>query len=86
MSSLGSEDLRLPMGISTIAGGVGELPRAFLEARAAVQCFDGAAGVVALPRLSPFEYLALRADDTAGRLVDARVRGFLREDRARPRR
>jgi DNA-binding PucR family transcriptional regulator len=39
--------------------------------------------VVALPRLSPFDYLALRADDTARWLVDARLRTFLDEDRAR---
>jgi DNA-binding PucR family transcriptional regulator len=39
--------------------------------------------VVALPRLSPFDYLALRADDTARWLVDARLRAFLDEDRAR---
>src|SRR6266545_4182677 len=40
-------------------------------------------GVVALPRLSPFDYLALRADETARWLVDARLRAFLDEDRAR---
>jgi DNA-binding PucR family transcriptional regulator len=39
--------------------------------------------VVALPRLSPFDYIARRADDTARRLVDARLRAFLDDDRAR---
>jgi sugar diacid utilization regulator len=82
-ASLARDDLPLAMGISTLADGVGELPRACLEARAALQCLDGAPGIVALPRRSPFTYLALRADDTAGRLVDARVQAFLEEDRAR---
>ena len=35
-------------------------------------------------RLTPFDYLALRADDTARRLVDPQLRAFLDEDR-RPR-
>jgi DNA-binding PucR family transcriptional regulator len=77
------EGIPLAIGISTVAGGVGELPRAYLEARAAMECLGGGDGVMALPRLSPFQYLALRADDTARRLVDPRVRAFLDEDRAR---
>jgi DNA-binding PucR family transcriptional regulator len=48
-----------------------------------MECLGGGDGVMALPRLSPFQYLALRADDTARRLVDPRVRAFLDEDRAR---
>jgi sugar diacid utilization regulator len=80
---LGREGMPLAIGISTVAAGVGELPRAYLEARAARECLGGGDGVMALPRLSPFQYLALRADDTARRLVDPRVRAFLDEDRAR---
>jgi sugar diacid utilization regulator len=77
------EGMPLAIGISTVAAGVGELPRAYLEARAAIECLGGDDGVLALPRVSPFQYLALRADDTARRLVDPRVRTFLDEDRAR---
>ena len=40
-------------------------------------------GVAALARLTPFDYLALRADDTARRLVDPHLRAFLDEDRRR---
>ena len=40
-------------------------------------------GVEALARLKPFDYLALHADDTARRLVDPRLRGFLEDDRRR---
>jgi DNA-binding PucR family transcriptional regulator len=42
-------------------------------------------GVAALARLTPFDYLALRADDTARRLVNPQVRAFLDEDRRRGR-
>jgi sugar diacid utilization regulator len=81
---LRDEGMPLAIGISTVAGGVSELPRAYLEARAALECVaDADGGVAALPRLTPFEYLARHADDTAQRLVDNRLRAFLAEDRAR---
>jgi hypothetical protein len=81
---LRSEGLPLAVGISTVAAGVAELPRAYLEARAALECVvDPDGGVAALPRLSAFEYLARHADDTAQRLVDQRLKSFLDEDRAR---
>jgi sugar diacid utilization regulator len=78
------EGTPLAVGVSTVAAGVAELPRAYAEARGALECISGdRGGVVALPRLSPFGYLALRVDDTAQRLVDPRVREFLENDRAR---
>jgi hypothetical protein len=81
---LRAEGMPLAVGISTVAKGVGELPRAYLEARAALECVvDPDGGVAALPRLSAFEYLARHADDTAQRLVDPRLQAFLDEDRAR---
>jgi hypothetical protein len=73
----------LALGIGTAATGVAEIPRAYAEARAALEGVGEDGGVAALPRLSPFEYMALRAEDTARRLVDPRVRTFLDEDRAR---
>jgi hypothetical protein len=72
----------LAMGVSTVAAGVGELPRAYLEARAARDCLAGE-GLVAIPRLTPFEYLVLRADETARRVVDPRLTAFLDEDLSR---
>jgi hypothetical protein len=81
---LRSEGMPLAVGISTVAAGVAELPRAYLEARAALECvMDPDGGVAALPRLSAFEYLARHADDTAQRLVDPQLKAFLDEDRAR---
>jgi hypothetical protein len=79
---LGKEGMPLAMGISTAADSVAELPRAYLEARTALESVEGD-GMVALPRLSAFEYLARRADDTARRLVEPRLRLFLDDDRAR---
>jgi PucR C-terminal helix-turn-helix domain/GGDEF-like domain len=79
------EGIVLAMGVSTVATGVGDLPRAYQEAHVALAGVSANGGVAALARLSPFDYLALRADDTARRLVNRRLRAFLDEDRARGR-
>jgi hypothetical protein len=79
------EGIALAMGVSTVAAGVAELPRAYREAAAALEGVGERGGVAALARLSPFEYLTLRSDDTARRLVDPRLRAFLDEDRRRGR-
>lgn len=78
---LRDEGMALAIGVSTIASGVGELPRAYSEARAAVEYVAVGGGVAALPRLSLFHYLTLRADDTSRRMIDPRLRAFLDEDR-----
>ena len=70
-------------GVSTVARGPAELPRAYREARAALECVSEHGGIAALPRLSPLAYLALHGGDTARRLVDPRIRAFLADDRAR---
>jgi sugar diacid utilization regulator len=80
---LAREGNMLAMGISTVAQDASELPRAYEEARAALDLVPSEGGVAALPRLSPFDYLALRADDLARQLVDPRVRVLLEEDRKR---
>jgi hypothetical protein len=71
---LRDEGLPLAMGISTLADGVAELPRAYEEAHSALECVAAEGGVAALPRLSPFDYLALSAPETARRLVDPELR------------
>ena len=80
---LRSEGIALAMGVSTVAAGVGDLPRAYQEAHVALAGIGDDGGVEALARLTPFDYLALRADDTARRLVNPRLRSFLDEDRER---
>ncbi|MEU7853313.1 helix-turn-helix domain-containing protein [Nonomuraea sp. NPDC049141] len=77
------EGIVLAMGISTVAAGTAGIPRAYDEARAVLEFLPEDGGVAALPRLSPFQYLAMRADDTARHLVDPRITALLSEDRAR---
>jgi sugar diacid utilization regulator len=80
---LRQEGIGLAVGVSTVADGVAELPRAYHEARAALTGAASAGGVVALPRLSAFEYLTQRPDETVRRLIDPRLTTFLAEDRLR---
>jgi sugar diacid utilization regulator len=82
---LRSEGVALAMGVSTVAAGVADLPRAYQEAHVALSGVGDDGGVEALARLTAFDYLALRADDTARRLVDPRLRAFLEDDRRRGR-
>jgi PucR-like helix-turn-helix protein/diguanylate cyclase with GGDEF domain len=79
------EGVSLAMGVSTVATGVENLPRAYQEAHVALGGVGEDGGVEALARLTPFDYLALRADDTARRLVNPQLRAFLDEDRRRGR-
>ncbi|MXM65271.1 transcriptional regulator [Streptomyces sp. HUCO-GS316] len=80
---LAKEGTLLCVGVSTVARGASELPRAYQEARAALELVPDEGGVAALPRLSPFDYLAMRADDIARQLIDPRVSELLDEDRRR---
>ncbi|GAA1588893.1 hypothetical protein GCM10009678_84070 [Actinomadura kijaniata] len=77
------EGVALAVGVSTVVPGMADVPRAHREARTALEFLPEEGGVAALPRMRPFEYLALRADGTARRLVDPSVAGLLAEDRAR---
>ncbi|MEV0591456.1 PucR family transcriptional regulator [Nonomuraea cavernae] len=81
--SLLGEGITLAMGISTVVTGTAGIPQAYQEARAVLEFLPEDGGVAALPRITPFQYLALRADDTARHLVDPRITALLAEDRAR---
>ncbi|GIH92901.1 PucR family transcriptional regulator [Planobispora siamensis] len=81
--SLLSEEIVLAMGVSTVIDGTARIPQAYQEARAVLEFLPEEGGVAALPRITPFQYLALRADDTARHLVDPRITSLLAEDRAR---
>ncbi|QYC45612.1 carbohydrate diacid transcriptional activator CdaR [Nonomuraea coxensis DSM 45129] len=83
VGSLAGEGIRLAMGVSTPMAGPAQIPQAYQEARAVLDFVPEDGGVAALPRITPFQYLALRADDTARHLVDPRVTALLEEDRAR---
>ncbi|MGW0478034.1 PucR family transcriptional regulator [Nonomuraea sp. NPDC003214] len=78
-----AEGIVLAMGISTVGAGTSQIPQAYQEARAVLDFLPEGGGVAALPRITAFQYLALRADDTARHLVDPRITALLDEDRAR---
>ncbi|GGS71548.1 hypothetical protein GCM10010156_33090 [Planobispora rosea] len=78
-----SEQIVLAMGVSTVIAETAQIPQAYQEARAALEFLPEEGGVAALPRITPFQYLALKADDTARHLIDPRVTSLLAEDRAR---
>ncbi|GLW07154.1 hypothetical protein Misp01_22840 [Microtetraspora sp. NBRC 13810] len=81
--SLLGEGIVLAVGISTVIAGTARIPQAYQEARTVLEFLPEDGGVAALPRITAFQYLALRADDTARHLVDPRITSMLAEDRAR---
>ncbi|MGW4368972.1 PucR family transcriptional regulator [Nocardia takedensis] len=80
---LRAEGIALAVGVSPAISEVAALPRAHQQAGAALELLPEDGGVLALPQLSPFRYLMLRADDTARHLVDPRIGAALAEDRTR---
>ena len=72
----------LAIGISTVFETTAGLPDAYCEASTALHSLSPAGGVLALPELSAFDYLTLRRDATARRLVSPQVRRFVEEDLA----
>ena len=79
---LARHGVRLAVGVSTVHAGLHEIPEAYAEARAARDGLGGVAGLLALPLLTSFDYLVLRDDDTARRLIRPEVRRFVAEDAA----
>ena len=85
-AKLAAGGTRLAIGVSTALEGVGRLSDGYREAYVAVQSIRPEGGVVCLEDLNPFEYLALRSDATAQRLVSPAIvmDAILRESRHRP--
>lgn len=81
-TALARRGVRLAVGISTEHAGLTEVPDAYAEARTARDGLGGSAGVLALPMLSSFDYLVLRDDETARRLIRPQVRQFVTGDLA----
>jgi DNA-binding PucR family transcriptional regulator len=79
-ADLTQRGIRLAVGVSTAHTGLLEIPEAYAEAQIARDGLGGAPGVLALPMLSSFDYLVLREDETARRLIRPRVRQFVAED------
>jgi DNA-binding PucR family transcriptional regulator len=74
--------LRLAVGVSTVHAGLPEVPEAYAEARTARDGLGAEPGVLALPLLTSFDYLVLREDATARRLIRPEVQQFVQEDAA----
>src|SRR5581483_10412149 len=74
--------IRLAVGVSTVRTGLAGIADAYAEARTARDGLGGSPGVLALPTLTSFDYLVLRDDETARRLIRPQVRRFLAEDAA----
>ena len=81
-AGLARQGMRLAVGVSTVHAGLPEIPEADAEARAARDARGAGAGVLALPLLTSFDYLVLRDDETARRLIRPEVRRFVAEDAA----
>jgi sugar diacid utilization regulator len=79
---LAAAGVGLAIGISTAFETTAGLPDAYSEACVAIESLSSAGGVMALPELSTLDYLALRGDATAERLIAPAVRRFVEEDAA----
>jgi sugar diacid utilization regulator len=78
---LADTGLELAVGVSTAFETIAGLPAAYCEACAAIEAL-GPGGLLALTDLSAFDYLTLRGDATALRLLAPAVRRFVEEDAA----
>ena len=74
--------LPLAVAVSTTVSGLAQIPDAYRESSAIRVARGSMPGVVALSDLSAFEYLTLRADATASRLIAPAVHDFVAHDAA----
>jgi len=81
-ADLARRGVRLAVGVSTEHAGLLEVPEAYAEAQTARGGLGGSQGVLALPLLASLDYLVLREDETARRLIRPQVRQFVAEDLA----
>jgi DNA-binding PucR family transcriptional regulator len=68
------------VGVSTTQAGLVKVPEAYAEAQIARDGLGGSPGVLALPMLTSFEYLVLREDETARRLIRPQVQRLVADD------
>jgi hypothetical protein len=77
---LAKGQIPLAVGISTVYEGLAAVGEAYREAVSARDRLLPDAGVVALPTMTMFEYLTLRGDRTARRIVPPAIQQFVSED------
>ena len=76
-----SRGLELAVGVSTVHEGVATLGDAYREASLALRRIARQGGVLSLPDIGAFEYLTLREDAVAQRLIAPEIERFVAEDR-----
>ena len=78
---LTSKGVVLAVGVSTIQDDIASLGDAYREASSALGRVARTGGVLSLPDISAFEYLTLREDAVARRMIDPEIELFVAEDR-----
>lgn len=78
---LARQGIQLALGLSTVHPDLAGVPEAYTEAVTARDGLHGDPGMMALPTMSTFEYLMLRDDPTARRVIRPELRRFVEEDR-----
>jgi sugar diacid utilization regulator len=76
-----SQGVPLAVGVSTVQQGLSSLSAAYREASQAMRRVAASGGVLSLPDLSAFEFLTLRNDAVARRLIPPEIERFVAEDR-----
>jgi DNA-binding PucR family transcriptional regulator len=80
LQRLAAAGLPLVVGVSTVVGGSGQIPEAYREATLARVTRDSRPGIASLAGMSAFEYLTLRPDPTAHRLIAPAIHEFVAQD------
>lgn len=79
-SRLADAGLELAVGVSTVVASRAQIPDAYREAGLVRAANGGRRGVAALGAMSAFEYLTLRPDATASRLIAPAIHEFVAQD------
>jgi hypothetical protein len=77
---LAEAGLPLTVTVSTAVTGLAEIPEGYREARMLCSALGPVLGVRSLTEMSAFEYLTLRPDATAGRLIAPSIHEFVTQD------
>jgi sugar diacid utilization regulator len=80
IEELARSGVAISAGLGTVRNGLMEVPEGYAEAVEAREALAGRPGVVALTRLSTFDYLVLRDVETARRLVRPELQRFVEAD------
>ncbi|RNI25143.1 PucR family transcriptional regulator [Flexivirga caeni] len=80
--SLRAHGIQLAIGVSTAREGWRQIVEAYREARVAQEAIGASAGVLGLESMTALDYLMSTQNETAQRLVDPRIRSFVKDELA----